>query len=205
LDIGELAAAVTRQAVGRPRILVGIDGPGASGKSTLAGLLAEQLSGAAVVHVDDFHLPSAMGGTRAGEVGALFDLPRLACQVVVPAAGGSALRYQRYDWDRDVLAEWTEVPADAAVIVEGVYCLERRLRDACTYTVFCRCDPVVRLRRGLDRDGERARSMWVDEWMPAEDEYLVREHPDEFANLVVDSSAGTAAGQERFGVSRWAG
>src|SRR5207249_2725946 len=109
----DLAAAVVRAAADRPRILVGIDGPGAAGKSTLAGLLAGHLPGAAVVHVDDFYLPAALRESRAGEVGALFDLPRLARQVVLPAAAGSALRYQRYDWESDVLADWVEVPAGA--------------------------------------------------------------------------------------------
>lgn len=85
-----------RRAAGRPRILIGIDGPGASGKSTLAGLLATVLEGSAVVHVDDFYLPSADRNSRAGQVGAQFDLPRLATQVVEPAAAGRGFRYQRY-------------------------------------------------------------------------------------------------------------
>jgi uridine kinase len=202
LDVDALAAAVHARGSQSPTILAGIDGAGASGKSTLASLLAERL-GATVVHVDDFYLPSAVRDSRAGEIGALFDLPRLAEQVVRPAAAGLAVRYQRYDWDTDRLAEWIAVPARTPVVVEGVYTLQQQLRELYTYTVFCRALADVRLRRGLERDGEAARSMWVDEWMPAEDRYVETECPDEYANLVVDSSDGAEDGPARYTVVRW--
>ena len=192
LDIDEFAAEVARRSAGRPRAVVGIDGPGASGKSTLAGLLAARLDGAAVVQVDDFYLPGALRDTRTGQIGALFDLPRLGEQVVKPAAAGAALRYQRYDWDRDELADWIEVPAGAPVIVEGVYALHEPFRSAYTSSVFCVADRSVRLRRGLERDGEEMRGMWEDEWMPAEDAYAVAERPEEYATVIVDSSTGSS-------------
>ena len=31
--------------------------------------------------------------------------------------------------------------------------------------------------------------MWVDVWMPAEDEYVANQHPERIADLAVDSSA----------------
>jgi uridine kinase len=203
LTVPDLAAAIVRRAVGRPRILVGIDGPGASGKTTLAGQLAAMLAGSAVVHVDDFYLPSADRDRRAGQVGALFDLPRLATQVVEPAAAGRELRYQRYDWDTDSLADWLGAPAEVPVIVEGVYCLNQAIRDAYTFTVFCHANPQVRLRRGLERDGHDASARWLDEWMPAEDRYLAAEGPDAFADLVLDSSLGERSAPIRYTICRW--
>lgn len=123
--------------------------------------------------------------------------------MVLPAASGGALRYHRYDWDIDSLAETIEVPPDVPVIVEGIYCLQRWMREAYSYTVFCRADAAARLRRGLDRDGEDARAMWVDEWMPAEDRYIADEQPDDYADLVVDSSLAADAEEVRFEIRRW--
>ncbi|MDZ4861861.1 MAG: uridine kinase [Gemmatimonadota bacterium] len=200
LDLATLVVHVTITSADGPRVLVGVDGPGASGKSTLAELLAEVVPLAHVVHVDDFYLPSAQHGTRSGLVGPLFDLPRLAAQVVTPAATGGSVRYQRYDWTDDQLAEWVEVPQGAPVIVEGVYCLESALRDSYTFTVFCRADRALRLRRGFERDGEQARSQWLDEWMPAEDDYAARQRPEEFADLVLDSTV--VDGQPQFLIVR---
>jgi uridine kinase len=199
---GDLVATRVAHAVGHPRILVGLDGPGASGKSTLAEAVAAGLEGAVVVHTDDFYLPRAGASASVDGVGARYDLARLARQVVAPAAGGGALRYQRYDWGSDTLTEWVDVPADVPVVVEGVYAMARRLRDAYTYAVFCRCDPATRLRRGLERDGEGARAMWLQQWMPAEDDYLAQEHPDDFADLVLDSSLGEGTGGTPFQICR---
>lgn len=203
LDVDALATTILQARRASPLVLVGIDGAGGSGKSTLAALLAERIDQAGVVPVDDFYLPSAVRDSRAGEVGARFDLPRVAEQVVWPAATGSAVRYQRYDWDADQVADWIEIEAGRPIIVEGVYSLQLRLRESYSYTVFCRATPDVRLRRGLDRDGEDARSRWVDEWMPAEDSYLDAERPDAFADLVVDSSVGVHGAPVHYVIDRW--
>lgn len=190
LRFDDLAAAIRRRSAGRSRVLVGVDGPGASGKSTLAELLAAELPEATVVHVDDFYLPSALQGSRDGQVAPHFDWPRLVDQVIKPAASGGQVRYQRYDWDSDSLAEWHEIPPGTPLIVEGVYALEPSVRAYYTFAVFCQADPATRLRRGLERDGEQARDQWVNDWMPAEDAYLLRDRPADSADLVVDSSIG---------------
>jgi len=123
---------VKRVAEGRPRVFVGIDGPGASGKSTLAAQLVAAMGDAYLVHSDNFYLPSSRRHEHLGEVGPLFDLPRLAEQVVMPGSAGEALRYQRYDWTQDNLAEWIDVPIGAPIVLEGVFCIAAELRRAYT-------------------------------------------------------------------------
>lgn len=193
LSIERLAERVMASSRHAPRTLVGIDGPGGSGKSTLAELLVERLPGAHLVHVDDFYLPTAQQQQRWGEIGPLFDLPRLRSEVIEPAARGAALRYRRYDWGTDALAEWVDVPAEVPLVIEGVYCLEQSVRDRYTFRIFCLADRELRLTRGLERDGADARSQWVDEWMPMEDAYVAAQRPAAHADLVVDSSASGGA------------
>jgi uridine kinase len=190
------AAAVT----GR-RPVVGIDGPGGSGKSTLAGLLAGLLAGASVVQVDDFYLPSSERSADSAGIAPNFDLERLRSQVLEPANGGRETRYQRYDWDRDTLGEWVTLPATGPVIVEGVYCTRDDLRGYYTYQIFCTAGRDVRLRRGLQRDGEEARHLWVDVWMPAEDRYIAAQRPQHHADLVLDGSARDGAAGTEFVVA----
>jgi hypothetical protein len=43
------------------------------------------------------------------------------------------------------------------------------------------------LRRGLERDGEAARSQWLDDWIPAEDRYIAGQRPDLAAQVVLAS------------------
>ncbi|MFJ4185192.1 uridine kinase [Kitasatospora sp. NPDC089509] len=201
-DIDELAKTIGTRAAELPgRVaLVGIDGPGASGKSTLATLLAERLDDAAVVHIDDFYRPSAERPADAGQIAGNFDLSRLLDQVLRPAAAGTTIRYQRYDWDHDRLAEWAELAPGTPLIVEGVHALHPDLSEAYTYRIFCDAPRDVRLRRGLDRDGEEARPLWEDEWMPAEDRYLAAHAPQLRADVVLESSASGAAEEPAYAV-----
>jgi uridine kinase len=85
-------------------------------------------------------------------------------------------------------------PADAVVLVEGVYSSSEPLRGYIDYAIWVDCPYDVRLRRGIERDGETMRAMWVDEWMPAEDRYVEGEHPNVRADLVLDGSGTDADG-----------
>jgi uridine kinase len=91
--------------------------------------------------------------------------------VFLPVLTGRPVRYQRYDWTQDALAEWHDMPAERPVIVEGVYVLRPGVRTYFTYTIWVDAPRDVRLRRGLDRDGAAARAQW-DVWMRSEDEYI---------------------------------
>lgn len=172
------------QALNAP--LVGIDGPGGSGKSTLARELAERL-GAVIVEADDFYRPSGER-TRDPTVGGEYDWRRLEAEVLVPVSHGRSARYERYDWASDRLVEWREVPP-AAVIVEGVYVLRKELIGYYCYRVWVEARPEVRLRRGLERDGDQARDRWA-EWMRSETAYVAAHRPEQQADRRVVGEPG---------------
>lgn len=157
--------------------LIGIDGPGAAGKSTLAGELGAAL-GASVIAADDFYLPPARRPERVADH---YDWRRLEQQVLLPVRTGRPVHYQRYDWPRDALAEWHEVPAGRPVIVEGVYVLRPGVRTYFTYSIWVDAPHAVRLRRGLERDGVDAGAQW-EVWMRSEDEYIRTVGPAQTAN-----------------------
>jgi uridine kinase len=184
LDVGVLRNDITA----REARLVAIDGRGGSGKSTLARQLAEGWPNAVVIEMDDFYRPVAEHVQRPEVHRANFDRQRLVTDVLEPLASGRAGRYQSYDWDRDRLTEWHEVPADAVVLLEGVYSTSEPLRGYLDFTIWVDCHYDVRLQRGVERDGERMRAVWVEEWMPAEDRYVEAEGPDARAHVVLDGS-----------------
>jgi uridine kinase len=63
--------------------IVGIDGRGGSGKSTLGRALAAQ-HGGVVVELDDFYRPSAERHVPPQTHGGNYDLPRVRAQVLAP-------------------------------------------------------------------------------------------------------------------------
>lgn len=86
-------------------------------------------------------------------------------------------------WETCQLAEWREVPVAAFLVLEGV----SASREAFAPYLSLRWVSTPRrerLRRGLERDGLGALSLW-QEWMAQEDDYIAAEHPDERADLHV--------------------
>jgi len=171
--VTQLALASQAAAGMRCRILA-IDGPGASGKSTLAALASAKLSRAPIIHTDDF----------AGWDDQFSWYQRLLDQVLVPLSQGAPARYQRYDWDRREPAEWHELGPEELLIIEGVGSSRLAFRPYLAATVWVQTRREERIRRGLARDGEAARPLW-EQWMRGEDEYIARERPDQTADLVV--------------------
>ena len=163
--------------------LLAIDGPSGSGKSTLAARVARRVPGSAVVPIDDFSSwGDPTGATWWG---------RLEEQVLSPAFAGRPLRYQRRDWDNDelgsALASWRDVPASPLVIVEGVTSARATVRERGAFTMWIDTPAEVRLARGLQRDGESHRDLWL-RWMRAEDAFYSADRTAHSANLRVDGN-----------------
>jgi uridine kinase len=153
--------------------VIAVDGHGGAGKSTLAARLAEKL-GAEVVCTDDF----------ASWDNPLNWWPRLVTEVLEPLSRNQPARYRRADWGSPDHQEWGEVgPADC-VILEGVSASRQAFRPFLTYSIWIETPPEVRLSRGLERDGEKARAQW-EKWMAEEDEYVKREKPHERADVIL--------------------
>lgn len=124
--------------------IIAIDGGGGSGKSTLAKRLSVQLDNAYIVHTDDF----------ASLENPLNWLPRLIEQVLELLSRNRLARYQRYDWGTKRLAEWLTFEPGGVVILEGVSSLRREFRPYLTFGIWVETPQELRLKRGLDRDGQ---------------------------------------------------
>jgi uridine kinase len=152
--------------------IVAIDGPGGSGKSTLAAWLAARLD-AQVIHTDDF---------------AAWDdpvdwWPRLIELALEPLAAGRRARYDPTRWG-GAERERIVIEPLGTVIVEGVTASRKAFRSYLAYSIWVETPRDLRLRRGLERDGEAALGAWTD-WMEAEDRYIERERPAERGDLVI--------------------
>jgi uridine kinase len=186
-----LVSRIAQLADDQRLVLVGVDGQGGAGKSLWASALAEALRPhvVATVRMDDFFLPSAQRPQEEPRpIGGEFDWPRLRDEVLIPLRSGISARFERYDWTLDALAETHEVAPEGVVIVEGVYVIRRELAELYDLRVWVDCPRDVRLSRGLERDGQEARSLWEQDWMPAEDRYVREHRPEQRADVVVDGN-----------------
>lgn len=167
--------------------LVGVDGCGAAGKTTFAARLARAAGDAPVVHTDDF---------------SSFDepmhwWPRMLEEVIEPLSRGAAATFHPYDWARSELSPTLiEVPPAPLVVIEGVGATRSAWRDRLVRSIWVDAPRELRLRRGLERDGEHMHDFWTW-WMAEEDRYVAAEHPDEHADLRVNGDSRTPHDAER--------
>lgn len=156
--------------------VVCVDGPAGSGKTTLAAAVVEAVPGARVVHMDDlFEGWSGLAGVDR-QLGGLLG----------PLAEGRAGRYRRWDWHADAWAEEHVVEPGALVVVEGVGSGCWRSPDL---LVWVEAPRGLRLRRGLERDGEAFAPYW-EQWAADEQRIFAHERTRERADLLVDGRDG---------------
>jgi uridine kinase len=178
-------AKIPERTEARP-ILIGIDGLGGAGKTTLADAIAEARRHVQVVHGDDFYGPEERdwrSWTAQQGYERYFDHQRLASELLEPLRDGRPGRFQRYDWGQNTLGEWVDVTPHGVVVVEGVYLLRPELRPAWDVTVFVEVPRDVRAAR-LHARGQNDAG-WIDRWMAAEDYYEQVLDPAGLADLVV--------------------
>ncbi len=154
--------------------VIAVDGPGGAGKSAFAEQLAAALGGCQIVHTDDF----ASWDDPVGW------WPELIEKVLEPLARGERAEFSPSQWAPGIVREPIEIVPAELLVLEGVTASREAFRPYLTYTVWIEAHADVRLRRGLERDGEQARAQWL-EWMAEEDSYRERERPDAHADLVV--------------------
>lgn len=157
-------------------VLVGIGGHGGAGKSTLARHVADVVEGTQIVATDSFWN------------GSEFQLDRLRTHVVDQLLTGNAATYDEWDWARHRPGTSKTVVPSGVIIIEGVCALHQMFRDDLDVRVWVDVPDETRLRRAIARDGENARTTWLDVWMPNEDAYVRRDNPVECAQLVVDGT-----------------
>jgi len=154
---------------------VGVDGLGASGKTTLAARLLAVLPGAVVVHVDDFAAPEVPTWQR----------DRFVAEVLAPLRAGRPGRYRPADLVTGALGEPVEVPVGVPVVVEGVSATDVRLGVPWDLTLWLDVPEAERRRRVLRRDPPALLERWRTDWWPQEEAYVAAQRPAERADLVV--------------------
>lgn len=146
--------------------LVAVDGVDGAGKTTFASALARAVEGAGrpvvVVHEDDFLAPREVRhrlgrSSPEGFFRDSYDLAALVGLVLDPLRPGGDRRIRRRFFDHrtdapvDVAAE--EVPAEAVVVVEGMFLHRDELVDRWDWSVFLDVPFAETARRMARRDG----------------------------------------------------
>ncbi len=154
------------------RLLVTIDGPCASGKTTLARKLAEVFH-AATVHTDDYVIPHAQKtAERLAVPGGNCDAERLVQEIVDPWKKGLSVRYRRYDCMQDRLLPEEDLPDSDILILEGSYSNLPEIRKAADVRIFLDISRDIQNARLRQRESPESLKRFYDRWIPLEEAYF---------------------------------
>lgn len=184
---------------------VAIDGPDASGKTTLADALVAPLEtrGAVVVRasIDDFERPRAERNARGrfsakGYYRDSFDygaFQRLLLDPLTSGASPALVRTRAFDLvaDKPIATRPVAVPARGVVLVDGVFLLRPELRDRWNLTILLEVSQQEALRRALLRaggDSQELRRLNEARYIAGYQLYQDDANPEGAASLVIDNN-----------------
>lgn len=167
-----LLSAIDRHRRTHPQTLVALDGPCATGKTTLGGFLS-RLYHCPLFHMDDFYLPPEQKtAQRLAQPGGNVDAERFFLEVLSPLSQGKTVHYRPYRCHSGTLGDEIVVSPASLAVVEGVYSLRPDLRSY--YHIKCFLDAPWSTRRArlLNRNGAEGLDRFEKLWIPLEDAYF---------------------------------
>ncbi len=172
MDLSPLYTAIDSLIAQKGSVLLAIDGPCASGKSTLADELGNRYS-APVLRMDDFFLPpEKRTEERLSQPGGNVDSDRFVSEVLNPLVKGIPFTFRPWHCKTGMLGEEISISPSGLTIVEGAYALRPDLRDFYHLRVFLTAPLPLRLERIRHRNGQEGLAVFQSRWIPLEDAYF---------------------------------
>ncbi len=162
-------------------VIISVDGPCASGKTTLSQRISEHFD-CNVIHMDDFFLrPEQKNAQRLAEIGGNLDRERFMEQVLMPLSRGETFSYRPYLCSLGCLGEEIFIPRKKLYVVEGSYSQHPYFGDVYDLRIFLEISPEKQRERLCARNPERL-ERFLSEWIPKEkayfDTYRIKDHAD---------------------------
>ena len=168
----ETLEGIARQVRMHKHPLITIDGPCASGKTTLASELAAQIS-ASVVHTDDYVIPHVQKTAERLKIpGGNCDAERLLREVVIPWTEHQPVRMRRYDCKADILLPEKALPENDVLILEGSYSNLPGIREKADVRIFLDVSRDLQEARLRKRESPESLRRFYDRWIPLEAAYF---------------------------------
>ena len=152
-------------------VLVAIDGPCTSGKTTLAAQLARSYD-CNVFHMDDFFLRlEQRTPERFAQIGGNVDYERFLEEVLLPLKAGKPFSYRPFDCSTFALGEPVCVTPKKLNIIEGTYSHHPYFGNPYDLKFLLSVDAETQRQRILQRPAF-LHQRFFEEWIPMENRYF---------------------------------
>lgn len=164
---------IQSKAENKKRFIISIDGRAASGKSTLAALLKQELQ-ATVFHMDDFFLsPQMKTAKRLSIAGGNVYHERLK-EEVLNHLDKDSVSYRKYNCMTGELETMTRESLCKFIIIEGVYSQQKSLKRYYDFNIFTEISKSEQYKR-LENRNPALFDRFIKEWLPLEEKYFQEE------------------------------
>lgn len=155
------------------RVIVALEGPCGSGKTTLAAALQKRYD-CNVFAMDDFFLrPEQRTQERYAEIGGNVDYERFSREILAHLGKPEEIRWKPFDCRTFTFGKEKHVPAKRLNIVEGAYsCHPYFGEHVYDLRFFIEITEREQQERILRRDGREKLQMFTDKWIPYENQYF---------------------------------
>jgi len=161
-------------------ILIAIDGPAGSGKTSLANQLASNLKSAKTIHMDDLY-----NGWEDALTATLTQ--HLEEWVLDPLTQHQSVKYQKFDWTIGEYGPTVEVSDVELLILEGVGAAQARIRQQADLTIWIEVGAQIGLARVLKRDGAQILPYML-KWQERESAHFIKDQTKENCQIFIDGS-----------------
>ena len=172
LPLLPILETIARKRTSRPICVIAIDGPAASGKSTLAKHLKTVLD-ADIVQMDDFFLPPELRTEdRFRTPGGNIHHERFLDEVISKITKPEPFSYRIFDCGLMALSGEKPIESGSFRIVEGSYSCHPVFGHYADVTVALQVEPEEQMRRILARNGAQMAELFRQRWIPLEEAYF---------------------------------
>lgn len=185
--------------------IIGVDGLGGAGKSTLVNSLKLQLQSenyySYVLHIDDFIHPKHIRYDLTKEewdcyYNVQWRYDYLVKEILSPIKSGEIIDKQIEIYNREndeYFNQRVNLVHGSVLILEGIFLQRKELKDYLDFIIYLDVPQEVRLSRVLARDGyigglEDIKRKYEKRYFPAEEKYILEYSPIETADFVLKNS-----------------
>lgn len=159
------------------KFIIGIDGKCASGKTTLAEKLAEQLD-ATIFHIDDYFIPK---NKLSKTYNYNFDLPRFKKEIINNLSK-DFLIHKIYQCKNDKFL-LKRVKVNYVIIIEGSYSLNKQFLSYYNYKILTDTSYENQIVRLKNRNPQMFEN-FLNKWIPLENRYFENENIKNLVNYI---------------------
>lgn len=184
--------------------VVGIDGLGGAGKSTLVDSLKSELQNESynsyILHIDDFIHPKSIRYNDSKEewycyYNLQWRYDYLIKEILDPIKRGEKIdkEIEFYDKENDTyVKKHIYIPLNSILLLEGVFLQRKEIKDYLDFVIYLDVPQEIRLDRVLKRDiyigsADDIKDKYNRRYFPAEDRYILEYSPALNADLVLET------------------